>query len=292
MSGRIDRSSGDRPYTRFWQKISLVAEVSSLCRQLAPDGSTYVRVLKLIQAIVPFDAAMLYLLNPEHTRLEPQACLGEDVRLPSFLARRSDHPTVPWRLRSHKPILLSRTEDDDDFDPDTPFATIMTVPLLIDDQVIGVLNLATYADGLLLNRHVKLMTLVADQLAVAIERDNYVKTIEDQHEAIRQAHAELVTAQKHIIATEKLTAVAELSASINHEINNPLAVIVGHVQCLALDMPDAPAKTKERLDRIEQAALRIGEVNRKLLRIDKLVSEAYLKGDQSRMLNLEKSTSV
>ncbi|MBD3258565.1 hypothetical protein GF377_09045 [candidate division GN15 bacterium] len=56
-----------------------------------------------------------------------------------------------------------------------------------------------------------------------------------------------------------------------------------------MELPGADKKVKERLRRIEEAAQRISDVNRKLLGIDTIVSEVYLDDPKERMLNLEKS---
>jgi GAF domain-containing protein len=277
--------------TRFWQKIGVVAEITSLCRRLDAEGTTVVSVLRLVQTIVPFDAAMLYLIDQTTRRLVSHACVGEEVRLPSFLDQRNVDPSDGWQARSRKPTLISRHGADPDFEPDSRFASVMTVPLLVDDDVVGMLNIATYHAGVLEDRHVKLMTIVAHQLAIAIERSSYIAVIEARNRDIRRAHDELKAAQAQIIAGAKAAVVAELAASINHEINNPLSVIVGHVQCLALELTSAHDKTRERLSRIEEAAMRISEVNRKLLNIDTIVSETYLNDENLKMVNLEKSSS-
>jgi GAF domain-containing protein len=287
-------SQQDRPdsdLTHFWQKIAVVAEIPSLCRRLDPEGATVVKVLRLVQTVVPFDAAMLYLLDQSGRRLVPHACIGEEVKLPSFLDQKHVDPGEGWHARSRKATLISGYGADPDFEPDRRFSSVMTVPLLVDDEVVGMLNLATYNPGVLEDRHVKLMSIVADQLAVAIERSSYIAVIEARNCDIRQAHDELKAAQGQIIAGAKAAAVAELAASINHEINNPLSVIVGHVQCLELELTSAPDKTRDRLKRIEEAAMRISDINRKLLNIETIVSETYLNDESMKMVNLEKSAS-
>jgi hypothetical protein len=49
-------------------------------------------------------------------------------------------------------------------------------------------------------------------------------------------------------------------------------------------------KAISRLQRIEEAALRISETNRKLLKINTIVSESYLSNGE-RMINLKKSVA-
>jgi K+-sensing histidine kinase KdpD len=186
---------------------------------------------------------------------------------------------------------LQREEVPDDFEPDSPYAAVLSIPLLLADEVIGILNLGAYTAGILIEKHVRLMSIVADQLAVSIERLEYIAAIEAKNQELARAHKDVKTAQEKIVAEEKLTAVCELAASVNHEINNPLSVILGHVQCLGLELADPDARTRTRLERIEQAAMRIGEVNRNLLRIDKLIPHKHLSNSDPRLLDLDPSVS-
>jgi len=249
------------PPTRFWQKISLVAEISHLCRKVSPDNPSYDRVLERIQQIIPFDAATLRLRRPSDSALCESACLGDKVNIPSVLITDSGTPGA-IRL-SEQPMLLSRRDD-----AAAEYGAMLYVPLIVDGVPLGALVLASIQKDVLTEQHLKLMSIVADQLAVSIERLNYVAAIEAKNQELRLAQQELRDNQKKVVAAEKLAEAARMAASVNHQINNPLAVILGHVQCLLLEQRDLGEKTLKRLNRIEQAAQRIASVNRDLLSID------------------------
>jgi len=277
--------------TRFWEKISLVAEISARCRMASASRQAYVEVLQLIQRIVPFDAATLYLLDSDGKCLAEKATLGGRVEILTILRLDKGTGLSAWTAQNKKPILLADRSRKSDFDPQNDYAAVMSVPLLVENEVLGVLNLGCCQPKSLSDKHVKLMTIVADQFAVSIERLAWEEMIRAKNQALKAAHSELKKAQEKIIAAEKLAAVSELSVSINHEINNPLAVIVGNVQCMLIQCKNLDQKALSRLRRVEEAAVRIGETNRKLLMIDSLVSEQYMANDSARMINLEKSIS-
>lgn len=257
-------SIDDNPPTRFWQKISLVAEISHLCRRHLPDSPTYNRVLEHIQKIVPFDVATLHLRIDDTPTFQTAASLGDPVAIPGFLIT-TDDVSGSGRL-SEQPMLLTRR--DDTAEPHAEYGALLYVPLIADGQALGAMVLASVPKHALTEQHLKLMSIVADQLAVSIERLNYVATIETKNEELRLTQEELRANQKKIVAAEKLAEAARMAASVNHQINNPLAVILGHVQCLLMEQRDLGAKTLQRLSRIEQAAERIATVNRCLLRIN------------------------
>ena len=172
---------------------------------------------------------------------------------------------------SRKPIIWP-LDDSGDFGEGDAFTVTMAIPLLIDDRVIGVLNLGSYLEGVLTEKLLQLLAIVADQLAVSIERINRLAEIQTQNEALRHAHRRLLASQQRIIAAEKLSAVVDMAAAVNHEINNPLAVIVGQIQCLLYESSDLSDKAVKRLHRVEQAALKIGEINRRLLQLESTVT--------------------
>jgi len=275
--------------TRFWEKISLMAEISSRCRAAAVSREAYIEVLALIQNIVPFDAATLYLLDTDGHKLAEKATIGKRVDILDMLHLKKGDGISAVTASIKKAVLLPDRSRKRDFDPECDFVSVLSVPLLVDNEVIGVLNLGCYRPDVLQQKHVKLMTIVADQFAVSIERMNYEEQIRAKNQALEKAHRELQEAQQRLIHTEKLEAISELGASINHEINNPLAVIIGNVQCLRLQASLPDHKSQTRLERIELAALRISEVNRRLLQFESLVLEEYPGSGGRKMLNLQES---
>jgi K+-sensing histidine kinase KdpD len=264
----------EAPVTRVWQKIGLIAEISSACRRLQPDAPAFVEVLRLIQAIVPFDAATLYTRDSSCGRYRTRAILEHEVKTPGMLLRHDPTDPENWQPRTRQPLVWSAGSDAEIRQSDEPFAAIMVIPLEVDEIIIGLLNLGSGSPGVLTQQQLKLMSVVADQLAVCLERQEHVARIETQHRELQRAHQQLHESQEHLIAQEKLAAVALVAATINHQINNPLSVIVGNIDCLMLEEPELPPKTRERLQRVVGAALRIGEVNRHLLNIQSIAAES------------------
>jgi signal transduction histidine kinase len=77
--------------------------------------------------------------------------------------------------------------------------------------------------------------------------------------------AELQAARGRLLEAHTLAAVRQLGAGVAHEINNPLAGILGHVQLLMLDRA-AGDRDLATLQHIELAARRVRDITRALLR--------------------------
>jgi len=76
---------------------------------------------------------------------------------------------------------------------------------------------------------------------------------------------ELAQAQELLLRSQKLAAIGELGAGMAHEINNPLAGVLGVAQLALLDFPEGDPR-REAFQDIERQALRIKEIVGNLLR--------------------------
>ncbi|MFH1810203.1 MAG: ATP-binding protein [Pseudomonadota bacterium] len=107
-----------------------------------------------------------------------------------------------------------------------------------------------------------------NQMADAIaRRDEELHAFaDDLQKRVEERTRELKLAQDQLLQSEKLAAVGELGAGVAHEINNPLAGVLGSAQLLLLRTePDHPSR--EHLGNIESEALRIREIVQNLLQL-------------------------
>jgi signal transduction histidine kinase len=88
---------------------------------------------------------------------------------------------------------------------------------------------------------------------------------DDLKARVDEATAELRAAQAQLLEAQKLAAVGQLGAGVAHEINNPLAGILGNTQLLLLERDDKDPDF-ESLRKIEQSAKRCKEITQNLLR--------------------------
>lgn len=273
MVSRARKTSPETDQTRFWEKIGVMAEIAALCREPEADRATYTAVLERIQPLVSFDAATLFVMDRSRKRLDECATLNQPVEVLGFLKMGLGDGLAGWIAQDGKPILLSSRHEAEGFDPETDFATVLAVPLRIADCVIGVLSVGCHKPKALAEKQVRLLSVIADQLAVAMERRQFEQRLLRQHDELVDAQRHLKAAQQRLIAQERLSGVVALAAEVSHQINNPLAVIVGNVQCLLLEQDGLTQKAVSRLQRVEEAALRIRDINRKLLRVNEMVEE-------------------
>jgi GAF domain-containing protein/signal transduction histidine kinase len=115
--------------------------------------------------------------------------------------------------------------------------TMLGVPLLRDEKVIGVVFLARTEVKPFSDKQVELVTSFADQAVIAISNVGLFKEVQERTRELSRSLDELRTAQDRLIQTEKLASLGQLTAGIAHEIKNPLN-FVNNFSALSAELVD------------------------------------------------------
>jgi len=108
----------------------------------------------------------------------------------------------------------------------SPLQAVISYPLLVRDQVIGVLAVGVLAPGRrFTTADLDRLASLAAPAALAIEHSRLYGELETRLRQLEETQAQLVQAGK-------MSAVGQLVSGVAHELNNPLAVVIGHGQLL------------------------------------------------------------
>ena len=99
---------------------------------------------------------------------------------------------------------------------------------------------------------------------------------------------ELKLLELEALRGKKLEGITQAAVTLNHEINNPLGVILGNADLLLTDCHDVDAGQQERLKTIFQQTKRISEITQKLAKITQPYEAQYL--DDKMMIDVNRST--
>ena len=92
------------------------------------------------------------------------------------------------------------------------------------------------------------------------------RKVEERTQDLREANRKLEDTTEQLIMSEKLATVGEITASVAHEINNPVAVIQGNLDVARSLLAEAEAqKVKTEFNLIDDQVYRIGAIVSKLL---------------------------
>ena len=210
------------------------------------------------------DVTSLYLLDRDGAYLTLAATNGLD-RFQIGRARVQFGEGVTGRVAaSREPLVIPDVRSDPRFlwvrgiDQRRFIASMLSVPLSWNDQVVGVLNVQTERERQFTNGDVAQLRAIADLLAGIVEKGRQATEAQARLEQLRQIDE----------------ARSELIALVTHELRTPLAVVRAYTELLADDPPlegresrdpdrraqrkawhDAAMEQVERLDRLVDSIL-------------------------------------
>lgn len=223
-----------RLYSQTQRNARELATLNSATHALASDldlnmvlKQTMVEIMALLEA----EDASVLLVDHEANDLYFAAVATEDAFEKLFGKHMPIESGIAgWAVRNRQSVLVDNAQVDTRFysniDVVSGFTTqsLLAVPLIARDQIIGVLEVINKLDGVFDAHDLELLEALASSAAVAIDHASLYQQLVNQIQMLRETQAQL-------IHSEKMAALGRLVASISHEINNPLQSIQG---CLTL----------------------------------------------------------
>ena len=189
--------------------------------------------------------------------------------------------------------------------------SLLCLPLVIDKEVVGVVNLSHPRPHAFSPVDQRMMTIITDQVAIAL---NSVQIFDDVHhlnlvleeevhkatEGLQRANQELQgeigerkraeeilkTQTEQLVHAQKMEAVGTLAGGIAHDFNNLLTQVIGFAE-LALLEPDGSPRWREYVAKLPENAQRAAKLIAQLLTFSR---QAATEPQPLHLLNLVKET--
>ncbi|MBA3959996.1 MAG: GAF domain-containing sensor histidine kinase [Chloroflexi bacterium] len=237
------------PRRRRLDEMTFLAEVARLAASTRTWDELMVTIVDRAQEAARADVCSLYLMDRDGEGITLAATNGLAKEYIGRAKLRLGQGITGIAAESRSPITSLDIRNDERFawitGPDQPHTSMCSVPLVWNDQVVGVLNVQTVRPRRFPASDVRFLETLAALLAGVVEKGRLQQEAEAQIESLRA----IDEARANVIAV------------VTHALRTPLAVVRAYVELLggraqAGEQPDAQVWEREALqqvDRLDQA---------------------------------------
>ncbi|MGB0414896.1 MAG: GAF domain-containing protein [Coraliomargarita sp.] len=228
----------------FGRRISGELDPDNILQSLAKEGRT----------LMDCHSCALFILSPDKAELTVHSMSGRQGPIEANEVIQIDSSAVGVAIHRQKQVEVSDlafTEENDFIHivQREGLVSMLSSPIIFNDEVIGVLNAYTQRKHRFNNDEKKVFATLASLGAIAIQNARMYSRVFSTEESVRR--------------NEKLTTLGMLAAEIAHEIRNPLTVIKLLFDSLDLQFPNDDARQTDvsvigdKLNQLEEIVERV-----------------------------------
>ncbi len=253
---------------RLAQENAVMAEIGRIISSTLNIEKVYERFAEEVRKLISFDRIMINLADLKNKTSTPAYIAGIDVQGRrvgdiTFMAGTVTEEVI----RTRSSLLIQVDNDNIDevvsrFPPLLPtfqagLRSIISVPLISKDQVIGVLSLRSLVPKAYTDQDVRLAERIASQIAGAIANAQlYTERI--------QVEKERAALEEQLRQSQKMEAIGHLAGGIAHDFNNLLTIIKGYSQLSLIELKEGDPLWGN-IEEIKRATDRASDLIRQLL---------------------------
>jgi signal transduction histidine kinase len=271
--------------SNMMESVRVLYEIGTLIRSDSELTEKFVQALHKVKDAVRCHSASLFMYNEQNSRLEEAASVGSRVNLIEGIDFDLGMGFSAWVAKQRRSVLIPNLRKE----RSEGFRCFGSVPLISGEKLIGVMNLGHREPNALTEEHMQFLEIVAGQLANVIERTRFECELIATNAALVKAQDEIRKQQQQLVEMEKYQVIAQVAASINHEINNPLTTIMGNIDLILIASPHLDPAIRKKLTTVLDEARRIAEIIKKIRNIKRIVLEDYLGKTGEKMLDINSS---
>lgn len=274
-------------------QFELIRSINLLLQKSSDENQAYPAIFQMLKKILTFDAGTLYILNDKRDRLQRAYQFGSpEVDLASEFAIGQGKGLSGWIAQRREPVVIASLTKAR-VGREGCFRSLLSLPLVAEDQLIGVLNLGSNNDGEFKRDELDFYRDLAAELSLIIAHIWLQNRLKQQNRQLEAALKELKNLQAQLVAKERLAAIGEVVITVNHEINNPLTSIMGLAEMLNMNSATlAPERLRHGLGVILREARRIQQVTHQLANLKEFKSVEYYGGKKMIALHSDQSTTA
>ena len=238
-------------------KLSTLSEVTELVSRIPDIKEVLQVVLHRAMTAVHSKIGSIMLLDSQTQTLRIAAAEGLEEAVVVGTTIRVGEGIAGKVAQTGEPVLVEDVEHDERFnkvnDPKYDTSSFISMPLRVQDRIIGVLNLSKKSDQKSFSAlDAKFLSTLLGHIGFAVENARLLKEAKEAALKLRQVvhekSSQLELAQQQLRQSGKFSAPHHLIARMSHELRTPLTTAMGYAQLLVGKVEDK---------QLRQAALRI-----------------------------------
>ena len=260
------------------EQLSLLSDLAAAVNATLDPEKIYDQALQRLVHGMGYERAWLFVVDETRRVLRGDRMAGGDaVEEAEFLRR--ELPLDAGASASARAALTGLPVHVDDVETATEpvhqdlahalaVRSFVAAPLRVKERAFGVLSVVSSRPHRFADADVELVAAVANQVALAVDRAESFRTIEDltrgledkvrvrteqlrvANEELQAAYRDLQTTQMQLVQREKMASLGQLVAGVAHELNNPIGFVFSNVSTL----DDFVRRLRSMLDEYRGAA--------------------------------------
>ncbi len=191
-----ERKRTEEETQRHLQRITALREINVAIASTLDLSTVLERLLEKIDLLLPYSAATIRLFDRETGKIEPVACRNLDEKewkaeqwrggrgIPNVVFERKS----PWMVRN---VQTDPSVRDPEFFCKHGLVSYLGVPLIVKDEILGVISFYTKEEHEFSSEEVEFLTTLAGQAAIAIHNSQLHKRTRSQAEELEGANKDL-----------------------------------------------------------------------------------------------------
>lgn len=179
-------------------KLTVLHEFSEQISSATNLGEALDSILLMVGNVVDCDESYIYAIDPDRGVLTPKAARVAGSKC-SFLDEEplEGNAVTSWAIREHKAFLSPDISADPRFDQGSlggrPVRSLMSIPLMVQEEVVAVLNVHSYRPNLYSEDDVRVLSIIASQGAAIYKELEALSTLTNYTDNILSSIASGVT---------------------------------------------------------------------------------------------------
>jgi two-component system sensor histidine kinase HydH len=218
------------------REIDALVELSSMINSSLDIFEVLNHAMRFVEKVIGTEGSSIFEIDNTANELFFRVLSGHEAHTMRKVRMKMGEGVAGWVARTGEAVIVPDTEKDARFstkvDLITGFKTrsIIALPIRNKGRLTGVLELVNKRGPSPFNQDdLEFLTIAANQIGIAMAN---AKLYERLQEKFALTQAELKRTQEQLLRTERLSALAELSQGVAHEVRNPVMSIGGFARRL------------------------------------------------------------